>query len=619
MQRFVTLSAVALAAAMVAPVGSATWAFYGATEPQGTYNQNGGYMWGSAPGSATDRVYFHAVELMGVNSGAITPNSAALESRMSTVGDASWNAILGVWADCNHDGFIGLADSGVLEYPASAAAAAGSAVDPGVCPPQPDGATGVTHNNNGWITELIAIGPAKSLIGRDNAQDAVNATNYRLLFDDGVRVWGERSEPVTPAAEVSTDACGQANVVPPFSKGETSHTGGVLTQVNCDESIFAPTASTLYQVAVGEAPALGALPDPSTLWANGGALDKPTFGDEHQTGGGAIVSGEEDCSSEATDTGAPNPIGGTGGQDVTVHSPGAPSVNPQGSAAGTVNETYQETLDNCSGTDADWGVAGTSGAVFAASGLVYGNGVTETNTADNQQIANKVAAYLNFAWNGPQARGACETQTAWQSLHRQFPGPNPVDGGPFPDDPLGASDPSAVPAAQCGQPTSALIQQTAVTGNDMWNSQVQYLNTAPTTGARNPNNLDRSTSPPSYKPDTFTADWWTFYATVTLSGVATPGNAGTYGSEFCVEGIGPGATSHFGWDCDPADWNLDPTTSQKVPTVSHLATVGDAYNLRDVVCLDTTLIGAGSSLNPTGQDVGGRSVGAINDPAHGCH
>ena len=86
----------------------------------------------------------------------------------------------------------------------------------------------------------------------------------------------------------------------------------------------------------------------------------------------------------------------------------------------------------------------------------------------------------------------------------------------------------------------------------------------------------------------------------------------------CTSGIGETSGVQFGWDCNPADWNLDGATGQKLDDAALRGNVGDAYTLRDVDCYDNTVLGGGSSANPTHQDVGARSVFLLSDPAHGC-
>jgi hypothetical protein len=606
-------SAIALAAMMSLPAGlSAGWASYGSSEPDTHYDRDGGYAWLSAPGASADHVYFNAYIAEG-NGGIVAPNSATLGGHTETVGPGTWRALLGVWADCNHDGFIGMADGAMLEYQASASAAAGLPIDPAICPVLPDSAanTGKIHNNGGWITELLAIVPGSAA----NLQRMNNVTDWRLVPDAGVRLWADFGQPRTPNAVVApNDHCAQSTVLPVFGPGQAHHTGGMIQQAVCDESILVgPTPSDVYQLAVGEVPALGAVPDPATLWADGGLLDINEPGTDQSckgdpsnpppqpcpNGSNSFVSGEFDCGAKPlvdTDpaTGTPLEGGPADGGNVIVFAPGTPSVNPQGTAPATVNETTEETTGDCNGTN-------DAGHDVYQYPLEPANGGAPSNVAST----GKRSPNFEFTFDGIMQRGDCAPETAWQlATHRN--GVATVNQ----DDPI-PGDPAVVPALRCGEPNDKGLRPLSAEFQDnQWFAGTTYANTAPNPG---PARIDRSSATPTVTPDAFPGTWIAAYAIVTASGVSTPGNVGSYGTEFCPNGIGTGAPSDYGWSCDPATWNLDPNTGTQNAAV---AKVGDAYDLRDVDCYDTTLVSANKS--PTGGSVGGRSLGPLNDPDDGC-
>ena len=126
LRTYVTSCAVALAAVLCAPAGvAAGWGSYGSAEPDTHYDRDGGTMWTDAPGATSDRVYFNVYAAQGPDNVAAV-NSATLGSRLfGSPLYATFDALLGVWADCNHDGYVGLGDTGALEYVATASEAAG--------------------------------------------------------------------------------------------------------------------------------------------------------------------------------------------------------------------------------------------------------------------------------------------------------------------------------------------------------------------------------------------------------------------------------------------------------------------------------------------------------------
>src|SRR5581483_2077742 len=98
------------------------------------------------------------------------------------------------------------------------------------------------------------------------------------------------------------------------------------------------------------------------------------------------------------------------------------------------------------------------------------------------------------------------------------------------------------------------------------------------------------------------ADSATLYAHVEAPGLAYPSGASgaVYGAAFCTGGIARGAPVTNHWDCDPDHW---PTRFDGIGAVRSFGVVGMSYQLRDTDCFDGTLVGKGSSLNPTGGDV----------------
>src|SRR5581483_6312056 len=578
MNRTLTFTAVALAAAMLVPTGLASWGSYGGQEPDNKYDlpAAGNFVW-QGPPTGTDQVYFNVVNGYAPNGPAgASPNSATLGDRVQVAGTGSYAAILGVWVDCNKDGYVGLADGALREYRADVSAAAGFPVDTDRCPVVPEDAAhaGAIHNANNWITELIPITNVTIANTNDDPHGVTDPTgtsggvhnpmvDYRVIVDESAKMWADRLQPVTPTAAPARDGCTQATVM--FGKGQTRHTGGILDHIDCVESLFAPRPNTVFRLvsekdptgAVG--PAVSGNPvapfsKPSDLW-DGGVLDVDLFGTDQSCAGGepqpcssgsnSIVSGEQDCSSapvvDTTDeTGTPGQSGQSG-----VRAPGQPNVNQHGTVAATVNETHEESaLDDCNSAD-DGGLD------------FYGNGVTEVPVEDAVTVTGKNSAEMNFFWDGGAGRVDCEQDDAVALC--QLNG-MPLDAGaPATEmantNGLGAT--AGAPQADTGSP-----------GNE-WLADAYYADELPLVNGNRVNTDDPTRSTVGFFP----GDFYTFYASVGLSGLVTPGGVGQYGAPWCLDGIGRNAGIQNGWDCDPANWNLDPTTGAKLDDQAHRGTV----------------------------------------------
>ncbi|MEA3199696.1 MAG: hypothetical protein QOE90_1124 [Thermoplasmata archaeon] len=585
MRRILNWSAVAIATVMIMPAGFATWAAYGGLEPDNHYDRDGGMMWQNAPTTETNKVYFHvwADEI----SSDVSPNSATLGSRMEggvQVDGAGFNnggfdAEMGVWVDCNHDGYIGLADGALREYQAQVSAAAGHAIDPAICPDLNDAPAnaGRIHYDSasGWVTEMIPIAYARDNFGNAHAI----STDYRTISDLSAKVWGEGVQPTTFDWGSATGG----GCIGGFANGDLGHTGGIMRHEDCGGAL----GDAVHDDLAAEDPTgtVAGTAEPSTYYAPGGPADRPvpgmgdgTVSTPDRSGSddsrNSIVSGEQDCNADPAvdlttylqDTN--NQGSGTGKRG--IRAPGGVHTNPQGTVPGTVNETHEELFatDDCKTSD-------DGGQDF------YGT-VGERQSYDEiapPYTAYKTGAGFNFGfrpWNNRQGTA--------------------ING-------CGAG----ATGKACGTPADAGLPEvynTVGVGGNLWS-------VGPGSGTSTGGVVtDRSTTPPTATLDFFPIHWYTFYAYTGASGVSTPG-AGTYGTEWCTNGIGGGAPPTNGWDCDPADWYMDLTLDppQKVAHADLLGTVGDAYNLRDVQCYDSTVAGRGSSENPTGGDVGPRTAG----------
>jgi hypothetical protein len=568
LRKTLSLVAAAVAAVMVAP-GAMAWYSYGSNEPDNHFDRDPAFMFQGLP-SGSNQVYFNVFS--GV-SGGVSPNSATLGDRLAT-GLDSFSALLGVWVDCNHDGYVGMADGALREYRAEVANLdSAHKVDTTICPVVPDDAAHAgmgLHNSNGWITEMIPLGSSSQNHG------TVSSTDHRTAYDRFAMVWGENGDP--GLHEVAPGAPGCPSLL--GSEDQIKHTGGILTHQDCGSSSADAIRSTL--VSQDPTGTLNAIPVPSSLYAPGGPADQPVpqavSGDDGSSH--SYVNGLADCSKDPlvdTSTVTTHPNSGEGKSG--VRPPGSPSVNPNGDARGTANYTHEITPDD------DCNTANDQGRDFD-SGLGFANVVARDSGVDTTNVYKSTAGMLfSFRpWNSRvgTAKNGCGT---------------------------GAT------GAACGTPQDAGLPQVYTyesTGDNMWSRTAG----GPGLSIGGPGiDVTRLTLDPSYAP----ALWYTFYASVSRTDVSTPGGVGTYGDEACTSGIGRNAPPTHGWECDPNNWWLiDGTHDHNLgyaDTEGHYyATVGDSYQFRDVDCYDETIASAGS---PTGY-VGVHSVPVLTKDSARC-
>jgi hypothetical protein len=178
--------------------------------------------------------------------------------------------------------------------------------------------------------------------------------------------------------------------------------------------------------------------------------------------------------------------------------------------------------------------------------------------------------------------------------------------------------------AACGTPADAGIPQVYNAQNAgcaCWTARAFFAPSG--TNAGGPN-VDRSSTVPSADPNFVPANHWTFYARTGLVGLAFSHTGdGTYGSDWCGGSIGGNAGTINGWECDPAQWNLDANGAHQQNPVPNSGTsfyyvgeVGMRFQARDVDCFDDTLVQ--SSATPANADVGAHSVPFATKAANAC-
>lgn len=163
---------------LVAPFGAAEWHTFGSYEPDTPYD---GFAREDPNQSDRDKLYFNVV-LEGGAWGYVNPNAGVLppivnpgETHARLLLPAPvFGAYLGLWRDCNRDGYVGSAKGALTDYRAE------EPHDRNICP---DG--GPNAPNDGWIHEF-------RWIVRDGHVDPW------AILDTSARVWGDIGLPGQP-------------------------------------------------------------------------------------------------------------------------------------------------------------------------------------------------------------------------------------------------------------------------------------------------------------------------------------------------------------------------------------------------------------------------------------
>lgn len=549
MSRAVLLATI-LAIVLVMPTTIATWYAYGSYEPDSAYD-DASYMWADPAPDGEHRVYFAVHTRQGTSE--LNPNVGLVETRIETVGFERSEALLGVWKDCNRDGYVGMLESSLREYHASLL------FDDRTCPAVSGLAnmwSAGAHNYNEWVTEFVPIGP----------RGYIGAADARYYQDDGAMVWGDHGLP---------DGSGQRPTctLGALPAGGARTTGRILDHMDCYLAVM--TEERSVDIHDDLLPIIG---DPAG-WRTNGAwagsaspLERGTLGDAGSSNSHVTLTNCDEYPIELT---GDVPVGGDL-DDLRVEEINDPEVHEEGTVAGTIvyatEYVHQE------------------GSYYNAPDS---NGPCSDGVDDNRQFyglfegdasdvheRQKAAPDWSFRfYRAPRGTGLA-------GLHPV----SPIDGyGGAPSD-LGVE---AIPS-YC---SPHLNYEPTFCAQTRW-----Y---APMT-VRPPPTFVKSDLIGSGYVGLADAYTLTFYARLSDAtfdrGFATPGGQGAYGAQTCGEND---SGIHGGWQCDAQLWYPGhpchgDRASQYTGTCQGLPLPGTIYHLRDIDCYDGGIGDTGLYLMPAG-------------------
>ena len=558
MRTILRVTAAAIAAVLTITPLVGAWSSFGAYEPD-TVHDTEEWMF-TEPGPATaDHVYFNG---WSSTQAAVNYNVGALQTSIEAPEMDRPLAIMGIWVDCNGDGYVGHAESALYEYSATLL------LDASTCPSvtgDADDWTEGAHNYNGWVTELVPIG--RPTTNEDGPTDS------RVYADEDSKVWGDIGLP--------TAVPGGSCAINPFPRGTMQSTGGLLNYLDCRYQAIDQVNFVLFQLPGGQDLMF---PDDEDATAGDAPLDQPTFGSEHTDYAAVSVI---DCSagpmaetgSSVNSTGAQGPLqtvldagsaesGEDLGQGYEYYDVSVPTINPQTmntqnpTAPGQTNQTLEETDDCDTSNDAGHDFYGT---------------LNEGEWASDNSRRGKQASFWSFEWF-EGTRG--DVGEFLIGVEAGFP----ADGAAGTSGSFGAG----------GSPGYGLFASAWFGIGNMVKDHNQVFDTR-----SNLNNEDPAASDIGADIDPgFTVSYFGY---TSLTGFVMPGGADTFGSHACGDND---EDSLNGWDCNAANWNLN-EDGTPLDGQEWFAFVHDPYNLRDIDCYDGNIGTVGVGVQP--EFYGGRA------------
>lgn len=506
----------------------AAWSGKGTTEPSTRLDLEGFMptMPDQDPNPAVRVVYFNGFTTTGspVATTGIQHNAAVVGSAIQLPYAATY-AILGVWKDCNGDGYMGSGET-AWRYPVALLP------DPATCPVS---VTFPTHNDGAWVYEFQPI-------TWNNASRSA-CCDKNSFVDNKALVWLDSGRPTDlfPAPPCQP--------VPPRFYNQT---GAMLARADCETGY---AATLVVNALAPEALRFDDVPDGRQGESRSALNQRIPTGDETDK---PYVSVFDCTSSPATEHSFANPAGPT--QETRVTAFGATLATVPGLPAYVNFSTYTPNLAPGANPDGSaWGTARHAQTY----NVFYGAACDPT--------------YTTAAKHHCLVVGPCEAPG--YTAHRGRTQPNAMLH----------SEPSPDPYAR--DPAAQVLEQWTHFVHGGMTRQFWAGGPLPT-----PAPLTRAATP-------FDAQYYTYYARVSQEAIASyaltmPPGTGVYGEEACRQSALDGKVRFV---CDASQWwktldgrDINATNSPALALYSSMcsrecdprASVFQAYNLRDVDCLD---------------------------------
>lgn len=545
---------------LAAPAAVGDWMAFGSLEPDTTFDRQGSFMWRDANTESVENVYLSVVPTMGRYQGSVgvwaDPNVGAAGSRIYPAGNMQFDAIFGAWVDCNLDGYVGMAETALIEYPLE------------LMPADSPCATMPMHAQQGWVSEVRWI--SNDHLGRAKGGNGQNRDG-RVIEDNNATIWGDFG---VPGNTMGREVCPRG-----FPRGSTETTGGLLNWADC---------FTAHRGWSAADPALGVLGMPFSeegeFNEDGHPLNVETLGADDRNESVVLVY---DCSAEREkfNTGAPG-----------VRSPRQEITPPVG--ADKLYAPWVNVTDDNGDLNASVGATSYTNGQSSDSYFLrnYAPTTPRAVMAPSANPGGSVAGtYAHLVWS-PTSTGDCDQTDA--SLYGQ------LESNQIAESAKGKNRVTVQFVYYEEQRNGA-----AARGPPWYGTQVYPLTRTLNTNGGGTHWYAASSTPSELGPAGPTppqlfrtsdlqpegAVYWTFYANLSAegfgAGARTPGGVGIYGSEWCSISTDP--AQNGGFVCDADAWYRAPDGTyvggQSVGGFEYAPKPGSEYQLRDVDCFDGTI------------------------------
>lgn len=555
------------------PLATATWGVPGSLEPDTPRDRDEGKMWLDPDATlAGERVYFNAIATTGIGGnlggvtttlgGGVSPN--LLGSALAPPGDLAIMAYLGVWKDCDQDGYVGAARAGLFAYRSELLE------DTSVCP------VGGAFNKNGWVWEFIWIAPGSAFPG-DNP--------LRFIMDRNAGVWADIGLP-------ESDPYFECKLTP-LPRGTTTRTGGLVQAADCQTGFVVGQGLETVEGATGapvgfddpyhaERDCGHPLNRPVGLWRDPTRCE----GEPH----GLLEANTDDPTFTVWDCDRPK-------ETADVRDPTAPEGQRGGLSYVEVRDpTDQRLVYNATFTDDEGTYMGPYGPVLSIPALAPSVSDDPTRASLNDAVNDTESGLMGCAPRIGYSEAAFRLASPSNWLEADRAGTAPTDGKRKADFPMVYQPDGFRGTISLAHPALTPVNAAfnGAKGDAPADLGLSYLDMARGSGWKS---NSPGPAPPAYMGGTVRSDlapagplWITAYAVVganTTSRALVPGQDATYATEAC----GSERTGVLnGWDCDPANWWKVELGGARGPSGAYQPVPGSLYQLRDIDCLDGAVV-----------------------------